>query len=73
MQMFNNSEYIKQHNYFINLFIFINGKNIFLLVLQILESDDKYNDDLIFFFFEVLVEKPKVNSKQNFVFMVLVN
>ena len=50
MQMFNNSEYIKQHNYFINLFIFINGKNIFLLVLQFLESDGKYNDDLNFFF-----------------------
>ena len=38
-------------------------------MLQILESDDKYNDDLIFFP-EVLMEKPKVNSKQIFVFMI---
>ena len=67
MQMFNNSEYIKQHNYFINLFIFINGKNIFLLVLQILESDDKYNDDLIFFFLSIN-GKTKGKFKTNFCF-----
>ena len=36
-------------------------------MLQILESDDKYNDELIFFF-EVLMEKTKGKFQTNFCF-----